>query len=190
MNIKVINKLFLTNNLKRITTMKTRIILSLVLALSIAALGFTSVPSDTTKTVKQKKATAIKSKAKTVYVCPMDKDVVSSKPGKCPKCGMDLQKTTLLKTEKKPLPIEKESVSYSCPMDKDVVSSKPGKCPKCGMDLQKKTTLKIEKKSLPTEKDTVSYSCPMDKDVISSKPGKCPKCGMNLEKAAPTEKID
>ena len=24
------------------------------------------------------------------YYCPMDKDVVSDKPGKCPKCGMDL----------------------------------------------------------------------------------------------------
>lgn len=27
-----------------------------------------------------------------VYICPMDKDVVSDKPGKCPKCGMDLVK--------------------------------------------------------------------------------------------------
>lgn len=24
------------------------------------------------------------------YVCPMDKDVTSDKPGKCPKCGMKL----------------------------------------------------------------------------------------------------
>jgi hypothetical protein len=24
------------------------------------------------------------------YTCPMDPDVVSDKPGKCPKCGMDL----------------------------------------------------------------------------------------------------
>jgi hypothetical protein len=27
-----------------------------------------------------------------VYVCPMDSDVRSDKPGKCPKCGMDLEK--------------------------------------------------------------------------------------------------
>lgn len=26
------------------------------------------------------------------YTCPMHPDVVSDKPGKCPKCGMDLQK--------------------------------------------------------------------------------------------------
>jgi len=31
-------------------------------------------------------------KNKVVYICPMDKDVVSDKPGKCPKCGMDLVK--------------------------------------------------------------------------------------------------
>lgn len=24
------------------------------------------------------------------YICPMDKDVTSDKPGKCPKCGMKL----------------------------------------------------------------------------------------------------
>ncbi len=25
-----------------------------------------------------------------LYICPMDTDVVSNTPGKCPKCGMDL----------------------------------------------------------------------------------------------------
>ncbi len=30
--------------------------------------------------------------SKAVYICPMDKDVVSDKPGKCPKCGMELVK--------------------------------------------------------------------------------------------------
>ncbi len=27
-----------------------------------------------------------------VYVCPMHPDVTSNKPGKCPKCGMELEK--------------------------------------------------------------------------------------------------
>jgi hypothetical protein len=53
------------------------------------------------------------------YTCPMHPEVTSDKPGKCPKCGMDLVKTKM----------------YSCPMHPEVVSSKPGKCPKCGMDL-------------------------------------------------------
>ena len=29
--------------------------------------------------------------AKTVYVCPMHPEETSDKPGKCPKCGMDLE---------------------------------------------------------------------------------------------------
>jgi hypothetical protein len=27
-----------------------------------------------------------------MYVCPMHPDVTSDKPGKCPKCGMELEK--------------------------------------------------------------------------------------------------
>jgi hypothetical protein len=41
------------------------------------------------------KATAAKpgvTPAAAVYVCPMDADVTSNKPGKCPKCGMALVK--------------------------------------------------------------------------------------------------
>lgn len=35
-------------------------------------------------------APAIKPAAKQLYTCPMDRDVISDKPGKCPKCGMTL----------------------------------------------------------------------------------------------------
>jgi predicted lipoprotein with Yx(FWY)xxD motif len=72
--------------------MKSRIILSLIVALSITAFGFTSAPTDSTQSRKSPKAAAVKSKGMTMYICPMDKGVVSSKPGKCPKCGMVLQK--------------------------------------------------------------------------------------------------
>jgi uncharacterized protein with PIN domain len=62
------------------------------------------------------------------YTCPMPEhaDVVSDKPGKCPKCGMDL-------VAKK----KDANVKYTCPMKEhaDVIMDKPGKCPKCGMDL-------------------------------------------------------
>jgi hypothetical protein len=30
-----------------------------------------------------------------IYQCPMDLEVVSDKPGQCPKCGMDLEKATI-----------------------------------------------------------------------------------------------
>ena len=48
--------------------------------------------SDTTKTKKVKPA-------KVIYTCPMHTDVVSYKPGKCPKpgCGMTLVKKSDLK---------------------------------------------------------------------------------------------
>jgi len=59
-----------------------------------------------------------------VYYCPMDTEVVSNKPGVCPKCGMDLVKKE----------IQKDTIYY-CPMDTEVVSNRPGVCPKCGMDL-------------------------------------------------------
>jgi hypothetical protein len=50
----------------------------------------TNLVSDTTKKVKP---------AKVVYTCPMHTDVVSYKPGKCPKpgCGMTLVKKSDLK---------------------------------------------------------------------------------------------
>ena len=62
-------------------------------------------------------------------------DVVMDKPGKCPKCGMNL-------VEKK-----HSTIKYVCPMkeDADVISDKPGKCPKCGMKLVKKLMQKVAK---------------------------------------------
>jgi transcription initiation factor IIE alpha subunit len=68
------------------------------------------------------------------YTCPMPEhaDVVMEKPGKCPKCGMDL-------VAKK----KEAAAKYTCSMHPDVVSDKPGKCPKCGMNL---VPMKDEKK--------------------------------------------
>lgn len=59
------------------------------------------------------------------YTCPMDPDVISDTPGRCPKCGMVLEK----------VPEPASSVRYTCPMHPEVVTDKPGVCPICGMEL-------------------------------------------------------
>ena len=64
------------------------------------------------------------------YFCPMDPEVVSDKPGACPKCGMALEPDLHLGTK----------TEYSCPMHPEVVSGKPGFCPKCGMALEPRVT--------------------------------------------------
>ena len=63
------------------------------------------------------------------YQCPMHPDVISDKPGQCPKCGMDLK---LVKSEKQS---ESQKKQYTCTMHPEVIKDAPGKCPKCGMDL-------------------------------------------------------
>lgn len=78
----------------------------------------TQLPSDQ----QQKKDTV----AKVSYTCPMHPDVIQDKPGKCPKCKMNLVKK------------EVASVVYTCPMHPEVIQDKPGKCPKCKMNLVKK----------------------------------------------------
>lgn len=40
--------------------------------------------------------------ASEVYTCPMHQEVVSDKPGSCPKCGMDLVKKETLKMDAQP----------------------------------------------------------------------------------------
>lgn len=64
-----------------------------------------------------------------MYYCPMHKDVISDKPGKCPKCGG----MNLIKKEEKH--VSSPTGYYTCPMDPEIVSKKVGKCPKCGMEL-------------------------------------------------------
>ncbi len=79
------------------------------------------------------------------YTCPMHPEVISDKPGRCPKCGMDLVKKEEAKAmdnnhsmdQNKP---ENLVIQYTCPMHPEVISDKPGRCPKCGMTLVKKET--------------------------------------------------
>ncbi|MGE5609451.1 MAG: heavy metal-binding domain-containing protein [Bacillota bacterium] len=57
------------------------------------------------------KATTRPTTAPSVYTCPMHPEVVASKPGKCPKCGMDL------------VPKQEKPKGDQKPTDKDDTSS-------------------------------------------------------------------
>jgi len=91
----------------------------LISTLALFAIFTINAAISTSNQVKEKKVE---------YTCPMHPEVISEKPGQCPKCGMDLVK--------KEAPTTK--VTYSCPMHHDVISYKPVKCSKCGMKLHKK----------------------------------------------------
>jgi len=83
-----------------------------------------------------------------VYTCSTHPEVQSSKPRKCPKCGMKLV------VQKSPAAVEpsdgvnqssgpggraievvKQAEEYTCSMHPDVRTNAPGACPKCGMTL-------------------------------------------------------
>jgi membrane fusion protein, copper/silver efflux system len=75
------------------------------------------------------------------YTCPMPQDsFFSDKPGKCPKCGMDL---VLVDTHAVHAgggmtgKIINTTKNYICPMHPQVQSDSAGSCPICGMPLEK-----------------------------------------------------
>lgn len=115
----------------------------MLVSLFIAALTFGAVIPVQSSVVnnQQKKDVTIKKTTKVIYICPMHPEVVLDKPGKCPKCKMDLvKKEVAVKAVTKITSTKKEVAKavYTCPMHSEVVSDKPGKCPKCKMDLVKK----------------------------------------------------
>jgi len=100
------------------------------------------------------------------YTCPMHPDVVSAKPGKCPKCNMDL---SLSKKEQMKAEVTN---NYSCPVHTEVVSDHAGICAKCQKELV------VDRRG--SKQVTATYTCSMHPDVTSNTPGKCPVCNMDL----------
>ena len=64
---------------------------------------------------------------KPIYTCPMHPEVMSDKPGQCPKCGTTLEPKT---------PPSQARTEWVCPMHSQIVRSAPGSCPICGMTLE------------------------------------------------------
>jgi len=98
----------------------------LVFILTGAACSFAQTSKPKTPNSQSEKT------AKYVYTCQMHPEIITDKPGSCPKCGMTLVK-------------KKVDKIYTCTMHPEVISDKPGNCPKCGMKL-------VEKKPAPSAK--------------------------------------
>ena len=103
------------------------------------------------------------------YTCPMHPEIKSSKPGSCPKCGMNLVKVAAKKPVK---PAQKKPITKK-PAEKIPVK-----------DTVKKDSVITATETLDTtyinQGNAVMYTCPMHPEVQTGKPGNCPKCGMKL----------
>lgn len=116
------------------------------------------------------------------YTCPMHPEIHASKPGKCPKCAMNLVKE---KIKAKPKAAQKvkakennkpsvnnakmDEVIYTCPMHPEVISDKPGNCPKCGMKFvpqdEKAVSSEEKKQEMPEShehQDITDVAMPTD----------------------------
>jgi Cu(I)/Ag(I) efflux system membrane fusion protein len=126
-----------------------------IIAVLILAVGFWACRD------KKNYRTTVKPETVTeMYTCPMPGDsVFSNKPGKCPKCGMDLVKMGTIKHEH-------AGDEYTCPMHPQVLRDSPGACPECGMDL----ILKEKDRTRSADIDLESLLKPTNEFVISSVP--------------------
>lgn len=120
----------------------------LIAVLFTASVGF-SIPSSVTQ-------------KKQVYVCIMDDDVKSSKPGLCPKCGMKLVPASSIK---------KENPANKTQDAKNVAQTGLQKNNANQSDAGKNTT---------ADSNDEEYTCTMHPEIRSKTKGKCPKCGMAL----------
>ena len=146
-----------------------------------------------------------KSQEQTIaYTCPMHPDVISDRPGKCPKCGMALERgaggappRTLdrrLRRAAEQLVREKRNrddvidVLLADQAFTEVWSMAVGSDPRWRADALHTWTGKgacsRTRQQDRSGRNAAHYTCPMHPEVDSDRPGRCPKCGMDLVRRA------
>ena len=107
------------------------------------------------------------------WICECCPEVVSSEPGECPDCGMNLTPRSAL--DATPNSAEASQV-WTCPMHPEVISDAPGRCPDCNMNLVPSEIGAQE----PQGQEPKEWTCGMHPAIRSEEPGKCPICNMDL----------
>jgi hypothetical protein len=88
------------------------------------------------------------------WSCPMHPEVVDNEAGKCPICGMTLEKVRL-------------ALVWTCTVHGGVTRMLAGTCPRCGRDL-----IRVTK--------ALSFTCPVHTSIDTLDPGRCPRCRRTL----------
>ena len=138
------------------------------------------------------------------YTCPMHPDVTSDRPGKCPKCGMTLERGAAGATSRsfdRRLRRAAEQLVRDKRHRDDVIdvlladqafteawSMAVGSDPRWRADALHAwagkgagSSTRQQDRSVPS---AAHYTCPMHPEVDSDRPGHCPKCGMDLVRRA------
>ncbi len=121
-------------------------------------------PSPAAKPPETQSAPAPNPKALTprpgLFACPMeshaetDEPVLSTSPGRCPLCGMDLvpleslewgrERIAKARARTPSATAEPADKHYVCPMHPEQRAAQPGRCPRCGMRLVSETELALD----------------------------------------------
>jgi hypothetical protein len=108
---------------------------------------------------------------KQVYICTMDDDVKSAKPGQCPKCGMKLVLQPVGKNENSPT--GKPTDAKSSGSASETALQKSGA-------KQSDSPLNVNAANQSAEASDEEYTCTMHPEIRNQTKGKCPKCAMAL----------
>ncbi len=103
------------------------------------------------------------------YYCPMCTEVASDTEGKCPTCGMFLEKF-------------EPGMKFTCEMHPEVVTDHSGDCPKCGMDLMPLDTTSHPAGHTMTDESSVPGLVP-----VTLEPQRLQLIGLRTEKVAKSE---